>query len=726
MKGRYRLKSLWRPVAATLAADLPGSDDLPATLRVLLLSTLVATAGLVFVAVPFFSERKLGGLLLCASQGALVLAAMRLERRGRIRLASWVFLSGTWVVVTILVVLTGGFRSVVPVGYLAVTVAAGWLLGRRVALTAVGLSMAATLVMALCETFGYRLPRYLPARSLAGWVFLWFAVAITVVPVNQMLRTLAASLELSRRKIEDLRRTEEALREGEEKYRELFEIMSDAVFLIDNQEGWLLEANATAVNLYGYHRQALLGMKNTDLSAEPGETRSATVTGRTFVPVRWHRKIDGTVFPVEITARHFTRNGRPVHIAVIRDITARLKAEEERSRLEEQLRQSQRLESVGRLAGGVAHDFNNLLTVINGYADMTLGELAAEDPIRPVLEEIRNAGQRAASLTQQLLAFSRKQMIEPRPMDLNAVVAESEKMLKRLVGEDIEFSTSLSPLPCPVMVDSGQIHQILMNLAVNARDAMPAGGSLRVETAHLDLGEEQARGCPDAAPGRYVRLAVADSGTGMDEDTLRRIFEPFFTTKRQGAGTGLGLSVVYGIVRQSGGWIQVNSRPGSGTTFEIYLPRLDAASLDEVAHDAPATGLRGTESVLVVEDQEEVRRLAVEVLRRYGYSVLEAAHGPEALGLAERHTGTIDLMLTDVIMPGMTGRELAARLTPIRPEAKVLYMSGYSRDVIGREGVLENGMPYLAKPFTPEELARKVRELLGPPEEDDDPADGRA
>ncbi len=709
--------SLWKSAAAGLASDLPGSEDSPATLRILLVSTLIATAVLLFAAVPFFSARRLPGGLLCAGEGVLVLAAMRLLRRGKARIASWVFLSGTWTVVTVLVVLTGGFKSVVPVAYLAVTVTAGWLLGRRVALLAAGLSMGVTLVLALCETFGCGLPRYLTADALAGWLFLWFAVAIAVVPMNQMLRTLAASLELSRRKIEDLGRTEEALREGEQKYRELFEVMSDAVFLIDNQEGWLLEVNATAVNLYGYHRQALLGMKNTDLSAEPKETRSATVTGRTFVPVRWHRKKDGTVFPVEITARHFTRNGRPVHIAVIRDITARLKAEEERDRLEEQLRQSQRLESVGRLAGGVAHDFNNLLTVINGYADMTLGELEEDDPVRAALEEIRNAGQRAASLTQQLLAFSRKQMIEPRAMDLNVVVAESEKMLKRLVGEDIEFSTRLSAAPCPIMADSGQVHQILMNLAVNARDAMPGGGSLHVETDHFDLGEEKAVANPDAVPGRYVRLAVADTGTGMDQETLRRIFEPFFTTKGQGAGTGLGLSVVYGIVRQSGGWIQVESRPGGGTKFEIYFPRLDAVALDETADEAPGADLRGTESVLVVEDQEEVRKLAVEVLTSYGYSVLEAAHGPAALGLVERYSGPIDLMLTDVIMPGMSGRELADRIAPIRPGVKVLFMSGYSRDVIGREGVLDHTMPCVAKPFSPEELARKVRDLLGPRED---------
>lgn len=679
----------------------------------MLVNTLLVTGMVLFVGVPLLSASKLAAALLCAAEVVLVLAAMHMVGRGHLRVASWAFLSGTWVAVTVLVILAGGFDGIGPVGYIAVTVTAGWLLGESAALLSAGLSMAATLFMALAANSGHPFPHYFPSDPLGAWIYLWFAVAITVVPLNQMVRTLAASLELSRQKIEDLKRTEQALRDGEEKYRELFEMESDAVLLIDNDEGWILEANATAVNLYGYHRQALLGMKNTDVSAEPEATRKATATGKAFVPVRWHRKKDGTLFPVEITAGHFTRNGRPVHIAMIRDITLRLKEEEERKRLEDQLRQAQRLESVGRLAGGVAHDFNNLLTVINGYAHMMLDEIAEHSPLRASLEEIKGAGERAASLTQQLLAFSRKQMIEPRPVDLNAVVTESERMLKRLVGEDIQFCTSLSLFPSTVMADPGQIHQILMNLAVNARDAMPAGGSLRLETAHVDVTDDDVVGRPDAVPGAYVRLTVADTGVGMDEDTQKRIFEPFFTTKGQGAGTGLGLAVVYGIVRQSSGWINVESAPGEGTTFQIHLPRLEAAPIAGRAPDGPATNLRGSESVLVVEDQEEVRRLAVDVLKSYGYSVLEAAHGPAALELVQTHPGPIHLMLTDVIMPGMTGQELAARVAPLRPDTRVLFMSGYSRDVIGRDGVLDHTTPCVAKPFLPEELARRVRDLLG-------------
>ncbi|MGE5569708.1 MAG: ATP-binding protein [Rhodospirillales bacterium] len=712
MNARFGIGRRWQWALAWLDPGVPEGEPSSQTLRGMVASALTMVLALLAIAVPFLSTARLIATILSLAELIIGISAILLVRLGRARLATWIFLTGSWCVITAVTFLSGGLRGVGPVAYLGMTVIAGCFLGQRVALAVAGFSMAVTLAFAVLEKRGDPLPHYLLSNPFASWMLLWFSVAITVVPMNQMLRRLNKSLRFSRRRIEDLRRTQEALREGEEKYRELFEMVSDALFLIDNQDGRLLEVNPSAAAMYGYPREELLGMKNTDFSAEPDSTRAATLAGRTFVPVRWHRKKDGTVFPVEITARHFNRQGRPVHIAAIRDITDRLRAEEEHSRIEEQLRQSQRLESVGRLAGGVAHDFNNLLTVINGYADMLRYDLDEDDPLRAGLDEIKRAGERAASLTQQLLAFSRKQMIEPKPIDLNAVVAESEKMLRRLVGEDIEFVTTLSASPGAVMADPGQIHQILMNLAVNARDAMPNGGVLHVDTASVDLSEEEAAGCQDAAPGAYVRLSVRDSGVGMDNETLQRIFEPFFTTKKQGEGTGLGLSVVYGIVRQSGGWIHVSSELGKGTVFDIYLPRLDAAVLETAAPKNSAENLRGSECVLVVEDQEEVRKLAVEVLKSYGYSVLEAEQGEDALKVAARHQGSIHLILSDVIMPGMTGHELAARIAPFRPDAKVLYMSGYSRDVIGRGGVLDSKTPCVPKPFAPEQLARKVREML--------------
>ncbi len=389
------------------------------------------------------------------------------------------------------------------------------------------------------------------------------------------------------------------------------------------------------------------------------------------------------------------------------------RAEAERSRLEQQLQQAQKLESIGRLAGGVAHDFNNLLTVINGYSDLVLNRLGRDHPLRAHVEEVRKAGERAAGLTEQLLAFSRKQVTKPRPLDLNTLVSETEGMLRRLVGEDVEVVTLLSPSLAQVMADPGQMHQVLMNLVANARDAMPSGGRLIIETANVELDEVYADVHPEVVPGPSVLLAVTDTGVGIDEETQRHIFEPFYTTKGPRAGTGLGLSMVYGIVRQSGGWIWVYSEPGKGSAFKIYLPVSEAVAQPEAGGRVAPVTLNGSETILVVEDQEEVRRLAVEVLRSYGYRILEAADGQAALALADRQGEPIHLLLTDVVMPGMTGRDLARRLAPLRPEMKVLYTSGYTENVIAHRGVLDAGVAYLPKPFTPEGLTTMVRKVLG-------------
>jgi len=396
----------------------------------------------------------------------------------------------------------------------------------------------------------------------------------------------------------------------------------------------------------------------------------------------------------------------------VRDITDRKRSEEERARLEEQLRQAQKLESIGRLAGGVAHDFNNLLTVINGYSDLVLARLPEGALLRRQIALIRKAGERAAGLTQQLLAFGSRQMVEPKPLDLNVMVADSAEMLQGIAGEDVKLITVLGPSLGWVMADAGQIHQVLMNLVVNARHSMRKGGKLIIETANVGLDEGYAAVHPEVAPGPYVLLAVTDTGCGMDEATRQRIFEPFFTTKPMGEGTGLGLSTVYGIVRQSQGWIWVYSEPDRGTTFKIYLPRMDAGpAAAEAAESARAT-LSGAETVLVVEDQDEVRRLAAATLESRGYCVLEAAEGQEALSLAECHPKPIHLALIDVVLPGMNGRELAERLKTLRPEVKVLYTSGHTQTAIAQRGVLECGVAFLPKPFSSDALAAKVREVL--------------
>jgi signal transduction histidine kinase/ActR/RegA family two-component response regulator len=385
---------------------------------------------------------------------------------------------------------------------------------------------------------------------------------------------------------------------------------------------------------------------------------------------------------------------------------------------EEQLQQSQKLEAVGRLAGGISHDFNNLLTAIMGYSDLTLNRLSEKDPLKRNLIEIKKAGERAAALTRQLLAFSRKQVLQPKVLDLNIVVSDLEKMLRRMIGEDIELTTSLQPQLGNVKADPGQMEQVIMNLVVNARDAMPAGGKVTIETANVYLDESYARQHLAVASGPYIMLAVSDTGTGMDAETQTHMFEPFFTTKEAGKGTGLGLSMVYGIVKQSGGNIWIYSEMGRGTTFKIYFPRV-AASAEKYTHSAAALDIpTGSETILLVEDADMVRDLAREVLEEIsGYRVLEAANADAAFMICEKHQGHIDLLLTDVVMPGGSGSEVSAKVRALKPDIRVLYMSGYTDDAIVRHGVLEAGLNFIQKPFTPNALALKVREVLDSPVE---------
>ncbi|MBX3127685.1 MAG: response regulator [Polyangiaceae bacterium] len=394
------------------------------------------------------------------------------------------------------------------------------------------------------------------------------------------------------------------------------------------------------------------------------------------------------------------------------DVTASKRDAEALARMQEQLWHAQKMEAVGRLAGGVAHDFNNLLSVISSYTSLMLTDLPSGDPLRDDVTEIHKAAERAAQLTRQLLAFSRRQLLEPRVLDLNQVLGGMENMLRRLLGADVELRLVKSPGLGKVLIDPSSVEQTVMNLAVNARDAMPTGGKLTIETRNVELDEGYADQHFDVTPGAYVMLAMSDTGSGMDRATQARIFEPFFTTKPAGKGTGLGLASVFGTLKQSGGHIWVYSELGKGTTFKVYLPR----TRDDAASDPPETpppeSVRGSETLLVVEDDDAVRAVCVNILRRNGYRVLEAPNGGEALMICEQHPATIHLMITDVVLPRMSGRLLAERVAPLRPHMKLLFMSGYTDEAVLQHGILESEVEYLQKPLTPDTLLRKVRQVL--------------
>jgi two-component system, cell cycle sensor histidine kinase and response regulator CckA len=497
----------------------------------------------------------------------------------------------------------------------------------------------------------------------------------------------------------------------------LMQSTGEGIYGVD-LEGNCTFINQAALQMLGYQQEELLGQnmhqmihhKRKDGSPYPVEEcpiYRAFLTGdslRGSNETLWTR--DGLPIPVEYSS-YPVQEYEQITGAVVTfiDIT-------ERKTLEDQFRQSQKMEAIGRLAGGIAHDFNNLLTAIIGYSEILLAQFKQASPSYEHIEEIHKAGSRAANLTSQLLAFSRKQLLQPKRLDLNVVIADMEKLLSRLIGEDIDLIAVPAIDLGQVMADRGQIEQVIMNLAVNARDAMPAGGKLTLETQNVTLSEDYVHTHPGVEPGRYVMLALNDTGIGMDARTLGLIFEPFFTTKEAGKGTGLGLSTVYGIIKQSGGHIAVYSEKGHGTSFRIYLPRIDAASA--IAETSPETVqvASGSETILVVEDDRAVRMLSRRVLEQAGYRVREATNGPEALRLYGSIEEGIDLLLTDVVMPEMNGRELAQRLWERNPQLKVLFMTGYTTNAIIHHEMLEQGVAILQKPFTPGVLTTRVREVL--------------
>jgi len=498
----------------------------------------------------------------------------------------------------------------------------------------------------------------------------------------------------------------------------IFESAVDGILLADAETGFFVEANNAMCRMLGYSREEITGLSVGDIHPAEEVAHVRLLFDRlsrgeiTLVPDITIKRKDGPVFPADVSAAPLTLQGRNHLLGIFRDISARKQQERKRQELQEQLLQAQKMESVGRLAGGIAHDFNNLLTTIIGNADLVLMEAGRDDPCREMIEEIKKGGERAANLTRQLLAFSRKQILQPKVICLNDVVHNMEKLLGRIIGEDLELETVLVPNLAQVKADVGQIEQVILNLCVNARDAMPEGGKLTIETDNVELDESYAMTHMAVTPGSHVMLAVSDTGTGMPPELKSQIFEPFFTTKEKGKGTGLGLSTVYGIVKQSDGSIWVYSEPGKGTTFKIYFPVHKGASSALEQPVKKEAVPQGSETILLVEDDDMVRKTTLKALESYGYVVLYAPDGHAALRILRKHEGTVHLMLTDVVMPGMSGGELAAQARREHTDLKVLYMSGYTDNDIVHKGYLDKGVAFIQKPFTPGRLAMKVKEVL--------------
>jgi PAS domain S-box-containing protein len=507
-------------------------------------------------------------------------------------------------------------------------------------------------------------------------------------------------------------RVERALWERARTLETLLEATPVAIVALDTA-GRVTTWSKAAERMFGWSEQEVVGRCapiNPDRDrGEPDQAVGRNLRGETTLSESQLQRKDGRLIDVLSSAAPIISAQGMVSgtIAVLVDVT-------ERRQIEEQLRQAVKMEGIGRLAGGIAHDFNNLLTVIGGRCHLVMGQLPPEHPIRRDIKIIGEVGDRAASLTRQLLAFSRSQILEPKAFDLNEMVSDMKELLERLLREDVDLVLNLDPSIGQVIADRGQFEQVVLILAVNARDAMPEGGQFTLETHNVELGEAYVRKHLDALPGSYVVLSVCDSGTGMDAATRARIFEPFFTTKDVGKGRGLGLAAAYGILHQSHGHITVDSEPGQGTTFRVYVPRVDAGAS---ALTATELGLppRGTETVLLVEDEPSFRALTRELLEQSGYTVLESEDVQHALRISEQHRGMIHLLLTDVVMPRMNGRALARAVQDFRPDIKVLYMSGYTDNVIVHQGILDPGTPFLEKSFSPSKLARKVREVLDPP-----------
>ena len=688
------------PAAAPTDLDVARSVDFVGR-------SIVVGLLLVLAREPILGLTSIHAASVLIGMGILVVGgALWLNRLGRTRLAAQILALTLPVLAAGLAIAAGrGFRDPAILMMPASLILCGVLLDRRTLAATTAVTVAATTGVLLADARGL-LAGAGGQDTLVGDIMDSLVIlGITSVGVGIVAGRL-------RRGIEQLRGQEAALRASELRYRGLVDLAVDAIVVTTPSEG-ITEANRRASELTGYTREEILGRPIESLFSPEERLRvpfqyESILRGETVVVERGLTRKDGRVVPVEMSSKRMPDG---TNQTILRDVSERHRAEAQRLSLEARLRQAQKMEAVGRLAGGIAHDFNNLLTAITGSLTLALRDIPEASPPRRWLTEVDKSAWRAAALTRHLLAFSRQQVIEPKVLDLRAVVEATGSLVARTIGEDVRLRVRLPDEPCRVEVDHGQMEQIILNLVTNARDAMPDGGQLTLDVGWAMPDHLPPAGRPDHGGRRLAVLTVSDTGHGMEDDVRARIFEPFFTTKAAGSGTGLGLAMVYGSVEQNGGWIDVESIPGRGSTFRIFLPEARAES-KAAAATAPEEALRGTETVLLVEDEQAVREVTAEQLESLGYRVLACASGLEALTVAAGHEGPLHLLLSDVVMPGMNGRQLATRLLEARNGLRVLYTSGYGEDVIARHGVLEEGVFLLEKPYSLLALARQVRRAL--------------
>jgi two-component system cell cycle sensor histidine kinase/response regulator CckA len=692
-------------------------EDERRTARVLLALILISWAVYLLVCLVSWSLNDWKTISVTCGVIVLQLVPLWLMRRGRLRISAFIFLLGVLMAVTGMATFGQGIRDIGVVAYPILFVFAGLTLSRTLFLWCVGLTLAAVCWLAVGEGTGVFETKPL---DVSVWVYLVGLAAVLAVgafAVHMLSTNLRRSLAHAREELAQRKQTENALQESEERFRYLSSMSSEGIMI--HEGGVVLDANQAFADLLGLQSPGdMIGLpmpEETPFTPESLERIRESFRMRSTTTYEVDIVLpDGSVRPAETSSREVTYRGRQARLVSVRDITERKRAEEALRASEEQLRQSQKMEAVGQLAGGIAHDFNNLLSAILGYSQILLSDNGLTDPTtREDLEEIRHAAERASALTKQILAFSRRQALRPTVVSINTILDEMEPLLRRTLEENIELVVAKEPVLWLVEADVHQFEQVIMNLGVNARDAMPSGGRLTMETANVELDEGFCDLHPGSTTGSHVMLRVTDAGVGMDEVTLTRVFEPFFTTKAPGAGTGLGLAVAYGIVKQSGGSIFVESEPGGGAVFSVYLPRVTSHVQEAPPLGGEGADARGTETILLVEDEAAVRKLAARVLGDLGYRVLPVGTVEEARQVAGQRQTHLDLLLTDVVLPGgVQGNELARDLTSSRPGLTVLYISGYARDALVHAGRLDRGVHLLEKPFDPVALAAMVRYVL--------------